>query len=337
MKGEGRKKEKNSRLAERSEAVMAAGAWVENGEEIHHQHPAVRALLTEELQQQILGQKRRRLLTFRHAVQSRLAALAQREDVAGKGRGVAISVSEPAPTMRKDLQQHQKPRCWNEECTDVSLTGQHGHPRKGRTVSFQDSACKKLARGFSAGPSTTFTTTDSEELKRQRQSQYLTHRRFFMDIEREHVRDHQRHRKHLMRVAWIKAEKEQQRLDEERRLERLKQEEEERAEHAERQFLILQHLRLEEEEERAEKAQKAKINMRYVDALRAQMKERIVQEKLDLPPLCSCGDSFWDSHPETCANNCVFFRNPRAYTQALHSVMLTCKEARNSTRTRTAV
>uniref|UniRef100_A0AAY4CBL9 Coiled-coil domain containing 15 n=1 Tax=Denticeps clupeoides TaxID=299321 RepID=A0AAY4CBL9_9TELE len=309
MKGEGRKKEKNSRLAERSEAVMAAGAWVENGEEIHHQHPAVRALLTEELQQQILGQKRRRLLTFRHAVQSRLAALAQREDVAGKGRGVAISVSEPAPTMRKDLQQHQKPRCWNEECTDVSLTGQHGHPRKGRTVSFQDS----------------------------RQSQYLTHRRFFMDIEREHVRDHQRHRKHLMRVAWIKAEKEQQRLDEERRLERLKQEEEERAEHAERQFLILQHLRLEEEEERAEKAQKAKINMRYVDALRAQMKERIVQEKLDLPPLCSCGDSFWDSHPETCANNCVFFRNPRAYTQALHSVMLTCKEARNSTRTRTAV
>ena len=50
---------------------------------------------------------------------------------------------------------------------------------------------------------------------------------------------------------------------------------------------------------------------RFIDALRAQMKERLSQEKLDLPPLCCCATSFWDSHPDTCANNCVFHNNPK--------------------------
>jgi hypothetical protein len=50
---------------------------------------------------------------------------------------------------------------------------------------------------------------------------------------------------------------------------------------------------------------------RYIEALRAQVKERIVLENTDLPPLCCCGDSFWDSHPDTCANNCVFYNNPK--------------------------
>ena len=50
---------------------------------------------------------------------------------------------------------------------------------------------------------------------------------------------------------------------------------------------------------------------RYIEALRAQMRERITQEKVDLPALCCCGDSFWDSHPDTCANNCVFYKNPK--------------------------
>lgn len=50
---------------------------------------------------------------------------------------------------------------------------------------------------------------------------------------------------------------------------------------------------------------------RFIEALRAQMKERLSQEKLELPPLCWCADSFWDSHPDTCANNCVFHNNPK--------------------------
>lgn len=53
---------------------------------------------------------------------------------------------------------------------------------------------------------------------------------------------------------------------------------------------------------------------RFAEALRAQMKERIAQEKVDLPPLCCCGDGFWDAHPDTCANNCIFYHNPKGTT-----------------------
>lgn len=50
---------------------------------------------------------------------------------------------------------------------------------------------------------------------------------------------------------------------------------------------------------------------RFIEALRAQVKERMSQAKLELPPLCCCASSFWDSHPDTCANNCVFYNNPK--------------------------
>lgn len=53
------------------------------------------------------------------------------------------------------------------------------------------------------------------------------------------------------------------------------------------------------------------IPCRYVEALRARMREKIKLNNIDLPPLCSCGPGFWDSHPDTCANNCVFYKNPK--------------------------
>lgn len=53
------------------------------------------------------------------------------------------------------------------------------------------------------------------------------------------------------------------------------------------------------------------IPCRYVEALRARMREKIKLNNIDLPPLCSCGPGFWDSHPNTCANNCVFYKNPK--------------------------
>ena len=30
---------------------------------------------------------------------------------------------------------------------------------------------------------------------------------------------------------------------------------------------------------------------------------------ITLPPLCCCGPDFWDAHPDTCANNCIFYKN----------------------------
>lgn len=236
---------------------------------------------------------------------------------------------------------------------DIPLTGQHDcplfqqniYPYEGqgnKTVTFDSHPlCERLLRepyssvqrfGFSTDYRATqvlWPQDDQEELKRQRQAQFLMYRRLFMDIEREQVKEHQRHRKHLKRIARIKAEKEQIRLDEERKMERLRQLEDHRLEMAEREFLILERLRLDEEDraettQKKERARKDREATRYIEALRAQMKERIAQEKVELPPLCCCADGFWDSHPDTCANNCTFYNNPKAYVQALQSALLSC-------------
>ncbi|XP_041808405.1 coiled-coil domain-containing protein 15 [Chelmon rostratus] len=169
--------------------------------------------------------------------------------------------------------------------------------------------------------------TGPEELKRQRQSQFLKHRRLYMNIERERVKENKQHRKHLKRTASIKAEKEQIRLEEERKLEKVRLLAEARQKLEERELLILERLKLDEEERAAElqrrkKEEKGKVAARFIEALRAQMKERLSQEKLEPPPLCCCASSFWDSHPDTCANNCVFHNNPKAYARALHATLL---------------
>ncbi|CAJ0967068.1 unnamed protein product [Ranitomeya imitator] len=52
------------------------------------------------------------------------------------------------------------------------------------------------------------------------------------------------------------------------------------------------------------------------------MKDKLLFHNIELPPLCCCGSDFWDSHPDTCANNCVFYKNPKAYSRALQSVLL---------------
>ncbi|XP_076017517.1 coiled-coil domain-containing protein 15 [Genypterus blacodes] len=171
--------------------------------------------------------------------------------------------------------------------------------------------------------------TDQDQEKRQ--SHFLMHRRHFMNMEREQVKENKCHRKHLKRTARIKGEKEQIRQKEEKKLEGLYQSTEARRKIEERELLILERLRVEEEEEEEEKAEeqqrpnktdKEKEAVRLMMALRAQIKMRVSLEKLDLPPLCYCASSFWDSHPDTCANNCTFHNNPKVYLQALHSAVL---------------
>uniref|UniRef100_A0A4W6DF78 Coiled-coil domain containing 15 n=1 Tax=Lates calcarifer TaxID=8187 RepID=A0A4W6DF78_LATCA len=107
-------------------------------------------------------------------------------------------------------------------------------------------------------PQVLWPLADQEELKRQRQSHFLMHRRQFMNIEREQVKENTQHRKHLKRTARIKAEKEQIRLEEERKLERVRQLAEARQKLEERELLILERLRLEEEERATELQRKKK-------------------------------------------------------------------------------
>ncbi|KAM8834697.1 uncharacterized protein ccdc15 isoform 2-T3 [Synchiropus picturatus] len=166
--------------------------------------------------------------------------------------------------------------------------------------------------------------SDPEELKKQRQAQFLTQRRLFMSREREQAKENREHRKHLQKTASFKAEKEHLRLQEERHLVREQQLAKARQKLQERELLVLERLKLEDEERSTElrrRQEKEREAARYVDALRAQLKERVGDE--DLPPLCCCASTFWDSHPDTCANNCAFYNNPKAYAQALRSAMLT--------------
>ncbi|XP_040908262.1 coiled-coil domain-containing protein 15 [Toxotes jaculatrix] len=220
-----------------------------------------------------------------------------------------------------------------EEGVDHFFTSQHECPLVQQKVSGRvlwDTDKSQPDPGFKSNPrvpQVLWPLANQDEQKRQRQSQFLMHRRQFMNIEREQVKENKQHRKHLKRTARIKAEKEQIRLEEERKLERVRQLAEARQKLEERELLIVERLKLEEEEravelQRRKKEEKGKVAARFIEALRAQMKERLSQEKLELPPLCCCASSFWESHPSTCANNCVFYNNPKAYAQALHSTML---------------
>ncbi|XP_067296051.1 uncharacterized protein ccdc15 [Pseudorasbora parva] len=228
------------------------------------------------------------------------------------------------------------------EAEDEMLLVQHDQPlhlhrHRIKTVTFQNdmvyepdptASCTDFTTDYRASQ-VLWPHENQNELKRQRQSQFLMYRRHFMDIEREKVKEHQRHRKHLKRTERIKNAKEQLRKAEEKKLERQRQLEEERKDMAEREYLILERLRLDEEEaaekvERREKTKRIKESKRYVEAMQALLKEKLEKDKVELPPLCSCGETFWDSHPDTCANNCIFYNNPKAYAQALQSVLLSC-------------
>ncbi|XP_061817671.1 uncharacterized protein ccdc15 isoform X1 [Nerophis lumbriciformis] len=177
-------------------------------------------------------------------------------------------------------------------------------------------------------PKVVWPLQDQETLRRQQQSHFLTQRRRFMSADRERVKQSKQHRKHLKKTDRLKAGKEKARLEEERRLERTRQLTQVRQRLEEREVLILERLKLEEEEraaevERRKRPEKSKVTTRYVEALRAQLKQKMSNKKLDFPPLCCCASSFWDSHPDSCANNCIFHNNPKEYAQALHSAVLT--------------
>lgn len=141
-----------------------------------------------------------------------------------------------------------------------------------------------------------------------------------MDIEREQVKEQNRQREQKRRAEKIKKRKEQERYAEEQRLLRVNCHEEPCSE--EKISDVLAQLQLQEIKGAREKQQqREKEYVRYVEALRAQVQEKMKLYNITLPPLCCCGPDFWDAHPDTCANNCIFYKNYRAYNRALHSVI----------------
>ncbi|XP_067827164.1 coiled-coil domain-containing protein 15 isoform X2 [Heptranchias perlo] len=243
----------------------------------------------------------------------------------------------------------------------MCLEGQHDLPAElqeqpqklmgGKHVTFQpglehEKPCSRLYRepyptGSCLGFSTDYKAAlilrpgvDQEESKKRRGNQYLMYRRLFMDIEREQVKEQRRQQEHEKRIAKIKEEKEKLREAEEKRMIELTRQRE----------LVTEsgrsaQLKEEERQKRADedKAQRNREITRYIEALRAQMMEKIKLQNTDLPPLCCCGSNFWDSHPDTCANNCVFYKNPKAYARALQSVLSSCDAWDGHYRNRTSM
>ncbi|XP_054031998.1 coiled-coil domain-containing protein 15 [Dryobates pubescens] len=165
---------------------------------------------------------------------------------------------------------------------------------------------------------------DQEETKKQRRRQQLRHRSLLRSIERQQVREQQRQQQRQRRVTQIKSKKEKQRWVEEQRLMQMAEQREPSPGEASESLA-----QLELEERRVEKAegkeQRHKERLRYLEALRAQLREKMKLCHIDLPPLCSCGSSFWDSHPDSCANNCIFYKNHKAYRRALRSLLSSCQ------------
>ena len=54
---------------------------------------------------------------------------------------------------------------------------------------------------------------------------------------------------------------------------------------------------------------------RYIKNLKQTLREKSTQLKLDLPPLCQCNlnqaTSWWENDWSACANNCLFYKNPK--------------------------
>ncbi|KAM5226238.1 coiled-coil domain-containing protein 15 isoform 3-T5 [Hipposideros larvatus] len=222
---------------------------------------------------------------------------------------------------------------------------QHPLPKHQRETSSRRQVYDEYQSGLNTEfqtPLTLQSGVDKEEDRKERQKQYLRYRRLFMDIEREQVKEQQRQKEHRKKIEKIKKKKEQQRYAEEQRILRMNIHEEEPYS-GEKMSETLAQLQLEEIKGAKDKQrQREKEYQRYVEALRAQIQEKMQLCNITLPPLCYCGPDFWDAHPDTCANNCIFYKNHRgkyfqltppeedlhsrfsSYTRALHSVINSC-------------
>ncbi|XP_076702326.1 coiled-coil domain-containing protein 15 isoform X3 [Callospermophilus lateralis] len=228
-----------------------------------------------------------------------------------------------------------------ERCQEDLLLNHHQHlpPKHQRDTCSR----RQVYNDYQSGLSNEFQTPlafqsgiDKEEEKKERQKQYLRHRRLFMDIEREQVKEQKRQKEQKKKIEKIKKKKEQQRYAEEQKIVRMNFNEEPCS--GEKMSGMLAQLQLEELKETREKQQqREKEHIRYVEALRAQVQEKMQLYNITLPPLCCCGPNFWDAHPDTCANNCIFYKNHRAYHRALHSVISSSDISEGNSTLRSAI
>ncbi|XP_046853494.1 uncharacterized protein LOC124446685 isoform X2 [Xenia sp. Carnegie-2017] len=163
---------------------------------------------------------------------------------------------------------------------------------------------------------------EKQQSKQQVQNQLAIYRKLFMEIEREQVRENLRMKEHRKRMIRLKKTQESKRREVEHEIDGLI---EERHKIAQEKSLVettlMKHNYDRDIIKERKKQQKEREISRYTDALRATLQEKLTKHQLCVPSLCSCGPTVLDSNPETCANNCPFYKNPKGYARALSSIM----------------
>ena len=169
-----------------------------------------------------------------------------------------------------------------------------------------------------------------EERKRA-EATFKMCRKLYSEVERNRVRvNAQQRAARKGKVQMLKEEAEKRRNSEEATLReraaaaansRPKSPEQSAAEEAEAEMVLRQELAEAEREAAADFHQHAQEMARYIEALRHSVAERLAARGVELPRLCSCGSEFWDTRPETCANNCRFYSNHKALATALTEML----------------
>lgn len=147
--------------------------------------------------------------------------------------------------------------------------------------------------------------------KKQAAQQYHLFRKLYSDLERVQARQKQLQLTHNERVEKLKRRKEASRRVAEDEVNCMDSCSVISTEAPEDQQRATQWAELVARETRRQQMQKNQEMDRYIQALRVRLKEQVEGRKLDVPPLCACGVSLWDTSPDTCANNCSFYKNPK--------------------------
>jgi hypothetical protein len=141
--------------------------------------------------------------------------------------------------------------------------------------------------------------------------QYLVFRRLYSELEREKVRKKNSQNSHSRRVKALKKKKEARRRRIEEEARSMDSSSIISTSISEEKRMAADWAELMAQEGQKQEQQKARETERFVTALRVQLRELMAKKKLEVPPLCSCGETVWDTNPKTCANNCIFYRNPK--------------------------
>ncbi|CAD5125561.1 DgyrCDS13764 [Dimorphilus gyrociliatus] len=152
----------------------------------------------------------------------------------------------------------------------------------------------------------------TEEEKSLKASQKNLVRKVFAELERQNVRETEKRRQQAKEIEILKRQKEMER----RQIEREHALKIRQAERPKPDVINKYH----QEEVKLQTRKKCEEE-RYLTALKAQIRESMELKKIKLPPLCSCAETFWEADPDTCANNCIFYQNRKAYERALQSLL----------------